>query len=177
MSSEVPSQPFSSLMTAPSGYEARFPELVRLAAHVALRIVRDHGDAEDIAVEALARAYQRWSRIEDYAAPWVVRTATNLAIDHVRRRRAPYAGEVTPTGVEDHVVGNEMVAELLRQLPRRQREALALTVLCGYSSSQVAEILGISTTSVKTHVQRGLSTLRRSRTINDQEAATWTIPT
>lgn len=159
-------------------YEERFPGLVHLATHVASRIVWDREDAADVGVETMARAYQRWARIESYADPWVVRTATNLAIDNVRRRRPSAAPALSPAAaVDDDVVSNEVVTAMLRRLTRRQRESIVLTVLCGYTAEQVGETLGISPSSVKTHVRRGLAVLRRAHIINEQEATQWLTTT
>lgn len=158
-------------------YEDRFPDLVRLAAHVAHRIVRDHDEAEDIAVETLARAFQRWSAIEAYAVPWVVRTATNLAID--RCRRAPRRVRVdppAPQSTDGAVIANDTVDGMLRVLSGRQRQCVLLVVVCGYGADEAGVVLGISPSSVKTHVRRGIAMLRRSVILDPQEAASW-IPT
>lgn len=159
---------------ASSDYEQSFPELIRLATHVAARIVRVPEDAADIGVETMARAYQRWARIDGYAPQWVVRTASNLAIDHQRRRPTPPMSSPIPTAaVEDEVVSNEVIGAMLRRLTRRQREAIVLTVLCGYTADQAAEILRISPSSVKTHAHRGLVSLRRAHVLDEQETRPW----
>jgi DNA-directed RNA polymerase specialized sigma24 family protein len=46
--------------------------------------------AEDLAVEAFARAFARWGRVSKLESPegWVVRVATNAALDEVRRKKA-----------------------------------------------------------------------------------------
>jgi RNA polymerase sigma factor (sigma-70 family) len=54
-----------------------------------------------------------------------------------------------------------MVAALAH-LPRRQREAVALYYLAGLSEEEVGRALGIAVGTVKSHLHRGLSALRRS---------------
>ncbi|HEX7131891.1 MAG TPA: RNA polymerase sigma factor [Iamia sp.] len=159
-----------------SSYEVEFPALVSLAAHVAGRIVGDPDDAEDIAVETLARAYERWARIQGYAPRWVVRTATNLAIDQLRRRPTPIhlmpaRGEVT---VEGAVIEADTVVALLGGLSRRQRRVVVLVVLCGYTAVEVGEILGCAPTTVKTHLTRALSALRRTTSPREGASTPWT---
>jgi RNA polymerase sigma factor (sigma-70 family) len=61
-----------------------------------------------------------------------------------------------------------MVAAL-SQLPRRQREVIALRHLGGFSERDIADALGISTNSVKTHSDRALHALRK-RFGSDMEA-------
>ncbi len=52
------------------------------------------------------------------------------------------------------------MTEALRGLPRRQRESVMLRYFGGLSDAEVADVLGISTGSVKTHVFRALTALR-----------------
>ena len=63
------------------------------AVRTARRLVGDPEVAEDLAAEALARAYARWKTVRDHPNPdaWLLRVVGNLAIDHVRTagRRAP----------------------------------------------------------------------------------------
>jgi RNA polymerase sigma factor (sigma-70 family) len=56
---------------------------------------------------------------------------------------------------EDH----RRVVAALRRLPDRQREALALKFYLDLSEAEIADSMGCSTGSVKTHVHRGLATL------------------
>ena len=70
-------------------FDEIFLPLLRLVG----RVVRDATEAEDIAAEAMARAYARWPRVRglEYRDAWVTKVAMNLALDHVRRRRPrPY---------------------------------------------------------------------------------------
>ena len=72
-------------------FEGAFEPLRRAAYRAAYRLLGDRATAEDVAAEALARAYARWSSVADHAQPWVIRVATNLALD-VGRRRATASG-------------------------------------------------------------------------------------
>jgi RNA polymerase sigma-70 factor (ECF subfamily) len=60
------------------GFDDAFPQLFARSYAVAHAVLADRGDAEDVAQEALARAYLRWSRLEDSPEPWVVRVTSNL---------------------------------------------------------------------------------------------------
>lgn len=124
----------------------------------ARRVVGDADGAADIASEAVARAFVRWRRVEDYAEAWVTRVAINLALDAVRRRRIPvvWAGPA-PAPTPDRVV---LKAELAR-LPRRHRQALVLRFLLDLDEEATARTLGLSIGTVHTHVTRDLARLRR----------------
>ncbi|MCC5946946.1 MAG: sigma-70 family RNA polymerase sigma factor [Nitriliruptoraceae bacterium] len=152
----------------PDGFEDAFDPLFRRAFLVARRILGDPTSAEDVAAEAMARAFAHWSRIGDrpWREGWVVRVATNLAIDVARRgsRVSDRPTEPDTVTVDDHtdevVVLRLTLVAALRRLPRRQREAVSLRYLAGLSEAQVAEAMQVSAGSVKTHLHRGVQRLR-----------------
>ena len=147
------------------GFEAEFSHLLALALRVTTRLLRDRAEAEDAAAEALARTARQWGRIGqlDHRDAWVQRVAANVAIDQLRRRRhAPAPAVEAVIDPADPLVGRLEVADLLRGLPRRQREVLVLRYLLDLSTDDVAAALGISANSVKTHTNRALAALRRS---------------
>jgi RNA polymerase sigma-70 factor (ECF subfamily) len=127
-------------------------------------------DPQDLAAEALARAYARWGQVgqAEYRRAWVFRVVTNLALTaHASGRRgtlslqrwAP-AAEPAAGRVEDDVVDRELLRAALRRLPPRQREAVALHYFADLTVAEVARSMGIGSESAKTHVERGLAALR-----------------
>jgi len=152
----------------PDGFEEAFDELFPRAFALARRLVGDTDVAEDIAAEALARAYAHWPRVStlDYRDGWVLRVAANLAVDLVRRRPeviatpAPARSGASAGQDADLVVLRVALVAALGSLPRRQRQAVALRYLGDLTADQVAVSLGISVGSVKTHIHRGLGALR-----------------
>ena len=64
-------------------FDAEFDSLWSRAYGVAYVVLGDRGESEDIAQETLARGVARWRKVSEYAEPWVVRVAGNLAIDRV----------------------------------------------------------------------------------------------
>src|SRR5262249_37830809 len=127
------------------------------------RITGDVGAAEDIAAETMSRAYAHWERIrnEPYRDAWVMRVATNLSLNATRRRRfLPL--ERPPVSEDDATATRLALGAALRALPDRQREVIVLRHLAGLSEPEVAEYLGISLGSVKTHMRRAKESLRGS---------------
>ena len=63
-------------------------ESARITAHVA-RVVRDVGVAEELAQDALVAALERWPRdgLPDNPGAWLMTTALNRALDHLRHRQ------------------------------------------------------------------------------------------
>ena len=142
-------------------FEEVFPELFRLAYRVSFRVLGDRGDAEDVAQEALARTHVRWSRLRDNPQGWVVTVSTNLAIDRLRRRRRTVESGSEPVAlVEMHLSERIDLARALRRLPRRQREVVVLRYLADWPELEVADALGCSAGTVKSHASRGLAHLR-----------------
>ncbi len=144
-----------------------FADLAALAHRVAYRLLGDRAEAEEVAQEALVRAYLRWRRVAPYAEAWVARVATNLALDQHRRRARQRRHEVTVTtarpdapDVATGLVDRLDLVEGLRRLPRRQREVVALRYLADVSEADTARLLGCTTGTVKTHAHRGLAALR-----------------
>ena len=143
------------------GFEEAFDDLFPRAVRLASRLLGDRAAAEDVAAEAMARAYARWPKVSGlpYRDGWLLKVTTNLAIDRLRRRPP----EVWPAPAEDFEEGVELRLALnaaLLTLAPRQRQAIALRYLGGLSDKEVAQALGISLGSVKTHIHRGLRGLR-----------------
>ncbi|MGZ4694350.1 MAG: sigma-70 family RNA polymerase sigma factor [Acidimicrobiales bacterium] len=144
-------------------FDASFAALFACGYRAAFRLIGSRADAEDLAIEAVARAQARWDEVGRYGEPWVVRTATNLALDQLRRGAppAPRSGAVEDVLTTEHRVD---LVRALRRLPRRQREVVLLRYIGDRSEREVAELLGISPGSVKQHASRGLASLRSNLT-------------
>lgn len=146
----------------PEGFDEAFDPLFGRAFRVARRILGDDAAAEDVAAEAMARAYAHWGKIalQPWREGWVVRVSSNLALDAVRKRSRLSSGVVEAQVEDDDVVVRMALAEALALLPRRQREVVVLRHLGGLSEAECAEALRVSTGAVKTHLHRGLAALR-----------------
>lgn len=146
-----------------AGFEAAFDELASAAYRVGYRLLGDRAAAEDVAQEALARALVRWRRVQDHALPWVIRVATNLALDRLRVGVRSIVHDPPDHPVDDASTAAAVRITLARQvasLPRRQRDVVVLRYLGDLTEVQVASMLGVSQGSVKRHARRGLSALR-----------------
>ncbi len=146
-------------------FEASFDDLFDRAYRLAYRLLGHAERAEDVADEALARAFAHWPRIQglEYRDAWILRVATNLALDALRRQRPQQASLLRQVRRPDETVVLRLaLGGALRALPRRQREAVVLRYVADLSADEVAEALRISPGSVKTHVHRGLAALRAS---------------
>ena len=148
-----------------ASFDEGFVDLYRSAYRCAFKLLGDRAEAEDIAQEALARAFVRWRKVEDYAAAWVCRVAANLALDRSRssahRTRADAQVDSDHAAAPDPDAAQRLDLRVaLLDLPRRQRDVVVLRYLLDQSEQSVAAALGVSVGAVKTHASRGLSALR-----------------
>ena len=156
-----------------------YTEAAQLAAAVREfvgRRARAPQDAEDITQETLLRLYRGASGLKDERSleAWMYRIARSAIIDHYRRaavRPAPIAtDQFEPiAAVEaDPQRPDAMLAAcltpLLARLPISYRTALELTDLGGLTQDEAASRLGLSTSGMKSRVQRGRRLLRNEVT-------------
>jgi RNA polymerase sigma factor (sigma-70 family) len=153
-------------------FEPVFQRLFPLAGRLAYRIVGDQELAKDLAAEACARALARWGRVGRLAhrEAWIMRVATNLALDAVKRKPVPSRQRVPAPGLDETVALRLAVSAALRALPRRQREVIVLRYLVGLPDREVAAALGIGEGTVRTHARRALGALRSGGVLSLEDA-------
>ncbi len=142
-------------------FDDAYPALFRASYRVAFRLLGNREDAADIAQEACTRACTRWKRLvrKGDPLPWVVRVSGNLAVDRWRRRRT--AASYSPVAPPSNAIPDRVdLHRALHGLPRRQREVVVLRYLADLPESVVADELGLSVGTVKSHAARGLASLR-----------------
>jgi len=138
-----------------------------------VRIVRDPGTAEDLTVETFWRIYRARARFDPRRpfGAWARRIATNLALEHLSRRRAetPLDQDLPPRAascaVPDPAVGADVRAKVLAafgELPAKLRAAATLAMIEETPYAEIADALGISINAVKSRVFRAARLLRRS---------------
>ena len=141
---------------------------------VVLAAGRQRAVAEDAVAEAFARAFAGWSHVGAHPNPpaWVMLTALRLQRSWWRRVRREVTGPISQRRASDEPAGTlpEDLRQAVRQLPRRQREVIALRVLGDLSAAETGEVLGIAVGTVGVHLSRALATLRRSMTGDSEQA-------
>ena len=107
--------------------------------------------------DALGWAWEHWDRVKSMANPagYLYRVGQSKARRYIRPRIL--FPEVAP--VDEPTVVPEMPAAL-DELSRNQRVAVVMIHGFGYTEREVADLVGISRWSVRTHTERGLSKLR-----------------
>ena len=134
-------------------YQLEFPKMVALAVAVSgSRLV-----AEDIAQDAMIEASKRWDVVGKYDKPgaWVRRVTIQKARKKLRRLRLETSVMQRMRPSNEIPAGSTEVEEVfdaIRKLPARQRAAVALHYLDGYSVAEVAEILECAEGTAKAHL-------------------------
>jgi RNA polymerase sigma-70 factor, ECF subfamily len=151
-----------------------FDQYSRMVYSVALRVLKDPGQAEDVMQEIF---FQVWRNPEAFVSgrgslgAWLAVMARNRAIDSLRKRR--------PTDSVDDVVlasnsdlGSEVernrmmekVRGVLKDLPMEQQNSVELAFFEGLTHSEIAARTGDPLGTVKTRIRSALMTLRKAIT-------------
>jgi RNA polymerase sigma-70 factor (ECF subfamily) len=140
-------------------FRVEYPALIALLD----RVCSDLDTADDLAQEALARAFARWSEVAVHPNPpaWVRRVALNLAMSGhrtSRRRTAALQRMISvrpaPSG-EGHDGDDERISIAICRLPVQQRAAVALFYLEDRPVAEIAELLECAPATARVHLHRG----------------------
>jgi RNA polymerase sigma-70 factor (ECF subfamily) len=160
-----------------AGDRRAFDEIVvrhgPFALRVASRLLRDALIAEDVVQEAMVRAWRQASHFDPARArftTWLYRIVVNLSIDERRRTRPEPMPDnfdcVDPTVSTAELMETRerdaALARTLRELPARQRAAMALVYDEGMSGLEAARVLGVSIKAVERLLARARAYLRAS---------------
>jgi RNA polymerase sigma-70 factor (ECF subfamily) len=137
-------------------YEPLRADLYRYCRH----LTRSPWDAEDLAQDAMARAFVTLGQMGD-APPnpraWLFRVASNLWLDQLRRRRReePLGERDEAAASRDPLVAREAAGTLIGQLSPQERAAVVLKGAFDLSLEEIAEALSTTTGAVKAALHRG----------------------
>jgi RNA polymerase sigma-70 factor (sigma-E family) len=151
-----------------------FEEFVAARSAALLRtaylLTRDHGLAEDLLQTALTKAYLAWSRIDGDPEPYVRRIVVTTFSSWWRRK---WRGETPTDELPEHGRHDDAVGEsgdlwaALGRLPVRQRAVVVLRYFEDLTEAQTADLLGISTGTVKSQTSKALAKLRIDPSLAD----------
>ncbi|MFC5176428.1 ECF RNA polymerase sigma factor SigK [Nocardioides taihuensis] len=142
---------------------------------LALRVVRDPAQAEEVAQEAFLEVWRTASRFDPdrgSAVSWILTIAHRRAVDRVRSAEAASRRDVS-YHQQNQQVAHDATAEAvqasfearrvrgaLETLTSVQREALQLAYFGGYTHTEVASMLDLPVGTAKTRIRDGLIRLR-----------------
>jgi RNA polymerase sigma-70 factor (ECF subfamily) len=139
---------------------------------VALRVLRDTGQAEDILQEVFLQLWRKpaaFVQNRGSLGAWLVVIARNRAIDVLRRRKPSDSVDdvvlTSPINVADEAERNiamQRVRSVIANLPEEQRRTLDLAYFEGLSHTEIASRTGDPLGTVKTRIRQALITLRKA---------------
>ena len=161
-----------------SGLEALYDRYSTAVYSLALRIVRDTADAEDVAQEVFAQAWTQAARYDTArgaVAAWLLMMARSRALDRLRRRRAalkPGPADDTLADIPDPAPSVETTAAADEQartaraalagLPATERAALELAYFEGLTHVEIAARTATPLGTVKTRIRMALRRVRET---------------
>lgn len=159
---------------AQEGYLDAYSELVErhggLAYRVALRLLGDHHDAEDVAQEALVAGWQQLPRFkaESSFATWLYQIVTRRALNRISRTRRTGSADLLDEA-EDSAAGPALtvernhaidaVTQAVTALPAAQRIVVVLHHFEGLPYAEIADITHSTVPAVRSHLHRARRTL------------------
>lgn len=171
MAQELPSENHK-LYDQRNRWISEFVELNADSAHrTAYRLLGDDEQARDAVQDSLVTVMRRWKdlRSADTAKAWFFRILVNDCISRQRKAKVRDSAlriigrsSVKTTELSEASDFSETVMPGLMRLPVKQRTAIVLRFADGRSVAEIAEVMGVSRETIKTHLKRGLARLRKN---------------
>jgi RNA polymerase sigma-70 factor (sigma-E family) len=156
----------------PPTFEEFVAERLESLLRYATALTCDPHLAQDVVQDVLIRAQSRWARIASTAQPvaYVKRMIVNEYLSW-RRRRAnhdvtlshPVLADMAPAGDDPitHYAERDAMLARITRLPRRQRAVIVLRYYENLTDAEIAETLGCTAATVRSHASHALAALRR----------------
>lgn len=163
------------ILRVQQGDTAAFQELVegyvRRARAIAMRLMRNTEDADDLVQDAFLRVLQKIESVdpERQFGPWFFRVLVNTGLDTHRRRRTRQTEDETtevassdpdPAELTERREIRRRFEEALERLPPRQRSIVWSFEVDGMTTKEIAEHLGLAEVTVRWHLHQGRHALR-----------------
>lgn len=119
-------------------------------------------DSEDVLQETLIRYIRSAPRFENdkHAKAWLMRVAANLSKNRIGSNKIRQADELNDELVAEEREDLSFVWQAVKELPPKQREVVHLFYQEGYSTAEIAGILGRNESTVRSDLKRGREALR-----------------
>jgi RNA polymerase sigma-70 factor, ECF subfamily len=147
-------------------YETLVLRYQRAATMIAMRVLRDHHRAEDVAQEAFVKAFERLDSLHDEAkfSLWLMQIVKRRALREVRREQRVAVSELAedPTAEPARSVldGHEELTRLLAHLPIHEHLVVTLHHLDGRPVAEIAETTGRPVGTVTKQLSRAMRRLQ-----------------
>jgi RNA polymerase sigma-70 factor, ECF subfamily len=135
-------------------------------------VTGNRGEAEELMQDAFLKVWERWEQVGAMEDPvgYLYRTAMNLFRKRYRRAVLAIRRSMGLAPSRDDFADaddRETVRQVLSTLPPRQRAALVLTELLGFSPDDAGRALGVQASTVRSLSHQGRASFRRAMEVDD----------
>jgi len=129
---------------------------------VARSFCLSEADTADVLQETILSCWENLEKVRqpEYFKTWLIRIVINKAKDHKRREQRYVYTDQPEEGISEDSSDLEF-RELMQCLDEKYRTILVLYYAEGYSTTEIAELLALSVSTVKSRLQRGRDQFRR----------------
>ena len=140
----------------------------------ALRLLGSEDEAKDLIQEVLIKVWSKRNQIDQLqnAEAWCMRITKNMAIDQLKSKRVQLTGGLTeyqeagygttdtPLHEMERHDAMQRIDLMIAELPEKQREAMHLRYVEGYSYKEISDIMGVDINQVKVNIFRARRTIK-----------------
>ena len=150
-----------------SKFEALYNQYKQAMYAAAYRVVKNQYDAEDAVHQAFLSLIKNLDKIKTVDCPktrsYVVITSENKAIDIIRSRKHSAGDDLTESlpGMDIPMPGDNGLADAMAKLPARYREVLLLRFDNGFSTREIAKMMGTNEGNMQKLIWRAKEALRK----------------
>ena len=150
-----------------SKFEALYNQYKQAMYAAAFRVVKNQYDAEDAVHQAFLSLIKNLDKIKTVDCPktrsYVVITSENKAIDIIRSRKHLAGDDLTESlpGMDIPMPGDNGLADAMAKLPARYREVLLLRCDNGFSTREIAKMMGMNEGNMQKLIWRAKEALRK----------------
>ena len=141
-------------------------------------------EVEDLTQDVLLSAYEHYENIrkKDQLLPYLIRAARYRSINNWRRSKfkpellsKDHEGLNAHSNSAEKTLDTQLLYQALNQLPEKQRDAIILYEITGFSMKEIAEIHKSTEGAVKTKISRGRQKLRKMMDDKPKSRALWIL--
>lgn len=141
-------------------YEPVYKDLYRLAYYY----LGNSQDAEDVVSETVLKAYEKFISLRKKEAfkSWIFKILVNECMSFLRKKTTKETGELVKEATFEPKLEDTIVAQdLLSVLSNEERRIVALSVFGGYKGEEIARILHIKHSTVRSKYRRALKKMEQ----------------
>lgn len=165
-------EPGSELLEASGSFESFYDTESQTLFRRLWLVTGNHSEAEELMQDAFLKVWERWDRVGAMDDPvgYLYRTAMNLFRKRYRRAALAIRRSIGLAPSRDDFADaddREIVRRVLSTLPPRQRAALVLTDMVGFSANEAGRALGVQASTVRSLSHQGRASFRQAMEVDD----------